>query len=169
MVEDVVRELGFLTLGSRFRRIGERLQAQTQDLLQQASIDVPASLLPLLAALGRLGPLSVGGLSQALGVSQPGVTRQLATLQQTGLVRSAPCAHDARQREVSLTAQGRRLVVDAQVTAWPAVEAAVVDACGPGGPMLLKQLALLEDALAACPLRQRAPGPHATGADDASA
>ena len=30
MVEDVVRALGYLTLGTRMKRIGERLQADTQ-------------------------------------------------------------------------------------------------------------------------------------------
>ena len=41
MTQDVVRELGFLTLGSRLKRMGERLQAQTQELLQDAKIAVP--------------------------------------------------------------------------------------------------------------------------------
>lgn len=43
MIIDVVRELGHLALGSRFKRIGERLQAQTQVLLEEAGIALPAS------------------------------------------------------------------------------------------------------------------------------
>ena len=43
MVEDVVRELGYLTLGSRLKRIGERLQAQAQVLLEEAGISLSAS------------------------------------------------------------------------------------------------------------------------------
>lgn len=160
MVEDVVRELGFLTLGSRLKRMGERLQAQTQELLQQSDIDVPASHLPLMAALDRLGPLSVGAIAQALGTSQPGVTRQLATLQALSLVRSSPAPGDLRQRTSTLTPQGRRLVARAKRSAWPAVEAAVVDACGPGGPKLLQHLAALEDALAQATLHQRSATPR---------
>lgn len=155
MIEDVVRELGFLTLGSRLKRIGERLQAQTQDLLQNAGIEVPASHFPLLAALDRLGPLSVGGISQALGTSQPGVTRQLATLQAMELVTSRPSPTDQRLRTSALTKSGRQLVTRVKRSTWPAIEAAVADACGHGGHGLLAQLTALELALAAAPLRQR--------------
>lgn len=155
MVEDVVRELGFLTLGSRLKRIGERLQAQTQACLHDAAIDVPASLFPLLAALDRLGPLSVGAIAQALGTSQPGVTRQIATLQALGLVASAASPTDLRQRTTDLTRSGRQIVTRAKRVAWPLVEAAVVDACGSRGRALLSHLGDLEDALTAAPLQHR--------------
>lgn len=166
---DIVRDLGFLTLGSRLKRIGERLQAQTQGVLRTAGIDVPASHLPLLAALDGLGPLRVGGLAQALGTSQPGVTRQVAVLQALGLVNSVPTPEDLRQRTVVLTPEGERLLAQAKRAAWPAVEGAVSDACGPGGPALLDHLAALEDALATAPLAQRAAMPSAHPARHAPA
>lgn len=155
MIEDVVRELGFLTLGSRLKRLGERLQAQTQEVLQAAAVEVPASHFPLLAALDRLGPLSVGGIAQALGTSQPGVTRQLATLQAMGLVESAAAPEDGRLRTSALTKSGRQLVARAKRTIWPAVETAVAHACGTRGRALLEHLAALEEALADAPLHQR--------------
>ena len=43
MVEDVVKELGYLALGTRLKRLGERLQAQTQVLLEEDGLDLPAS------------------------------------------------------------------------------------------------------------------------------
>lgn len=73
-IEDVVRALGYLTLGSRFRRLGEQLQAGTQDILAELGSNVPVAQLPLLAALDRLGPLSVGEMARAMGISQPGIT-----------------------------------------------------------------------------------------------
>jgi DNA-binding MarR family transcriptional regulator len=169
MTEDVVRELGFLTLGSRLKRLGERLQAQTQQLLADAHIDVAVTHMPLLAALDRIGPLSVGGISEALGTSQPGVTRQLAALQAMELVTSSPSPADARQRTSSLTARGRQLVARAKRSTWPLVEAAVVDACGPDGPALLSQLAALENAIASAPLLQRGKSSSARKARRASA
>lgn len=156
MSTDLIRELGFLTLGSRLKRLGERLQAQTQELVVQAGHAVPASHMPLLAALDCLGPMSVGGIAQVLGTSQPGVTRQFATLQGLGLVASTPSPGDLRQRVVSLTGAGSQLVAQARRQTWPIVEAAVVDACRGAGPDLMKALTALEDALAAQTLAQRA-------------
>lgn len=167
--EDVVRALGFLTLGSRLKRLGERLQAQTQALLEEARIALPASHLPLMAALARHGALSVGGLARALGTSQPGVTRQVSALQALGLVGSDADAADQRQRRIALTPAGRRLVARAQRQTWPRVEAAVVDACGADGAALLAHLAQLEDALAAAPLQERAAARRTRGTAHAPA
>lgn len=156
MVEDVVKSLGYLTLGTRLKRLGERLQGQTQVLLEAAGITLPASHFPLLAALERLGPLSVGELSEAVGVSQPGITRMLEKLASEGLVGSRQLEDDRRVRAVALTRSGRGLVARAKRTSWPLIEAAVADACSGSARRLLEQLAALEDALAAAALDARA-------------
>ncbi len=156
MVADIVRELGHLTLGSRLKRLGERLQAQTQALLAEVEIGVPASHFPLLAALDRLGPLSVGELAQAVGISQPGISRMLENLQADGWVTSQRPKSDRRLRPIVLTKAGHRLVTRSKEATWPKIEAAVADACaGASGP-LLAQLSALEDALTAEPLQKRA-------------
>ncbi len=157
MIEDVVKELGYLTLGTRLKRLGERLQAQTQVVLEYESVDLPASHFPVLAALDRLGALSVGELTEAVGVSQPGVTRLLDKLVAEGLVSSAQLADDRRVRTVALTRSGRQLIARSKRTAWPMIEAAVADACaGPDAQPLLAALAALEAALAVAPLGVRA-------------
>jgi len=156
MVIDIVRELGHLTLGTRLKRLSERLQAQTQVLLADAEIGLPASHCPLLAALDRLGPLSVGELAQAVGISQPGISRMLETLRADGPVASRRPAGDRRLRAVELTKTGRELIARSKRLAWPKVEAAVADACAGTSGTLLEQLSALEEALAAAPLHVRA-------------
>jgi len=169
MVEDVVRALGYLTLGSRLKRIGERLQAQTQILLSIAGIDIPAAQFPVLAALDRLGPLSVGDLTQALGVTQPGVTRMVGKLEAAGFVKLQRETGDRRVSTITLTGQGRRLVEHAKRAAWPLVEAAVADACAGPSASLLAQVAALEDELTAASLEARAERVRAGGREDAHA
>jgi DNA-binding MarR family transcriptional regulator len=156
MAEDVVKELGYLTLGTRLKRLGERLQAQTQVLLESADVDLPASHFPILAALDRLGAMNVGELTEAVGMSQPGVTRLLDKLEAEGLVRSTQLAGDRRVRTIALTKSGRQLVSLSRRTTWPVIEAAVGDACAGRAQPLLAALAALEEALAAAPLSIRA-------------
>jgi DNA-binding MarR family transcriptional regulator len=147
MVQDVVKQLGYLALGTRLKRLGERLQAQTQVVLAAADIEVPASHFPVLAALALLGELNVGELTEAVGVSQPGVTRLLDKLAADGLVQSRQSATDRRVRTIDLTKSGRQLVSKAKRSVWPVVEAGVADACaGPAQPML-SVIAALEVAL----------------------
>jgi DNA-binding MarR family transcriptional regulator len=156
MVDDVVKALGYLTLGTRLKRLGERLQSQTQVLLESAGTDLPASHFPVLATLDRLGPMSVGDLTEAVGVSQPGVTRLLDKLEADGLVRSAQQADDRRVRTIELSKVGRQLISRSKRAVWPVIEAAVADACEGGAKSLLPALAALEDALAEAPLGVRA-------------
>jgi DNA-binding MarR family transcriptional regulator len=155
VVEDVVKELGHLSLGTRLKRIGETLQAQTQAVLAAHGFEQPAAYFPLLAALDRLGPLSVGELSQAVGVSQPVITRSLRGLEDDGLVGSETSAEDRRVRRVALSRKGRGLVQRSQREAWPAIETAVAAACAGLSGDLLAQLAALEEALAEAPLLER--------------
>ena len=161
-MEDVVKSLGYLALGTRLKRLGERLQAQTQVVLERAERDLPAGHFPVLAALDRLGSLNVGELTEALGVSQPGVTRMLDKLQAEGLVRSTQAEDDRRVRTIELTRPGQLLVAKARRTTWREIEAAVADACAGSAETLLPALAALEEALAQMPLSARTGRKHAS-------
>ncbi|RVD23670.1 MULTISPECIES: MarR family transcriptional regulator [unclassified Mesorhizobium] len=154
-MEDIIRSLGFLCLGSRFKRIGEQLQADTQRVLDELEVRVQSSQYPLLAALDRLGPLPVGELAQSLGIAQPGVTRSVALLTELGLVEVSPSNDDQRRRIVSLSRNGRRLVDVAKREVWPRIERAVAALCADLSGPLLGQLAEIEDRLAASPLDRR--------------
>jgi DNA-binding MarR family transcriptional regulator len=155
-MHDVVKQLGFLALGTRFKRIGESLQSQAQAVLLTNGVDIPAGHFPLLAALDRLGPLGVSELSQAVGVSQPVVSRSLLTLEANELVESTPVTTDRRVRRIQLSRKGAELVRRARRAVWPVIEAAVADACKPLKGSLLEQLSALEAALERTSLLQRA-------------
>lgn len=154
-MEDVLRSLGYLCLGSRLKRIGEQLQADTQRLLDGLDVPVQSSQYPLLAALDRLGPLPVGELAQSLGITQPGVTRSVSLLADLGLVGVTQSDGDQRRRMVSLTRSGQSLVDVAKRDVWPRIERAVANLCRDLSGPLLDQLAAIEDGLATAPLDRR--------------
>jgi len=156
MVNDVVRELGHLALGTRLKRIGERLQAQTQRILDAHEVPIPAAQFPFLAAIDRGGPLTVGELAEAVGVTQPGATRTLAQLAEAGWVEIANATDDQRRKLVTLTRQGKRLVETGKRDVWPVIDGAVKDACRGLAGTLLEQLAALEDGLEERSLERRA-------------
>lgn len=157
MPEDVVRTLGFLTLGTRMKRIGERLQADTQDLLDEMNVSFVPSQYPFLAAIDRLGPLTIGDLAEAVGVTQPATTKSVGLIARLGLLRVASSDKDQRRKIVSLTEKGQKLVDGAKREVWPQIERAVADLCAALDGPLLDQLAAIEDGLAVKPLARRAP------------
>ncbi|MCB1486671.1 MAG: MarR family transcriptional regulator [Bauldia sp.] len=155
MVEDVVRTFGFLTLGSRMKRIGERLQADAQRIMDDMGVPLQVSQYPLLAALDHNGPLSIGDLADAVGITQPGATRSVSQLVGLGMVRARPVPGDQRRKVVALTRKGQEQIDFAKALVWPRVEAAVADLCGGLSGPLLDQLGAIEDGLAALPLDRR--------------
>lgn len=155
MAEDIVRTFGYLTLGSRFRRIGERLQAETQQIIDQSGISIPAGQCPMLAAIGRNEAMTIGDLAEAVGISQPGVTRTISQLVTQGLVEMRTSEEDQRRKLVSLTPAGRDFVEYAHREIWPKIEIAVRDLCAELSGPLLDQLAGIEDGLSEKSLRER--------------
>lgn len=156
MTDDILRPYGYLCLGSRFRRIGERLQADTQQIIETFGLTIQAGQYPFLAAIDRSGPMTIGELAEAVGITQPGATRTLAQLVDLGLVEARASDQDQRRKRVSLTAAGRDLVERSKQEVWPRIEAAVRDLCDDLSGPLLDQLAGIEDGLAAAPLLRRA-------------
>lgn len=151
-----MRSLGFLCLGSRFRRIGERLQADTQQIIEELGVTLQAAQYPFLAAIDRAGPLTIGELAQAVGITQPGATRTVSQLLELGYVDMQASAEDQRRRLISLAPKGQELVDYSKRSVWPRIEQAVRELCGElSGPML-EQLAAIEDGLAEAPLARRA-------------
>ena len=155
MAEDVVRALGFLMLGTRLKRIGERLQGDATRIAAAHGVTLHSSAYPFLGALDRLGPLTIGELAAAVGITQPGATRTVGQLIELGMVKARSGRADQRQRIISLTAKGRRHVEFGKQEVWPKVEAAVADLCKDLSGPLLDQLARMEDGLTERPLDRR--------------
>lgn len=71
----------------------------------------------ILGRLAELGPTAINELAQELFVDRTTLTRNLKPLQRAGWVTQTPHSTDGRSRCVSLSTQGRQLVVDA-APAW---------------------------------------------------
>ena len=155
MAPDILVDLGHLFLGSRLKRLAERLQTDAGKIIKEAGLPIQPAQFPLLAALDRYGPLTVSAAAEALGVSQPGVTRSATSLVELGLVRSTKDGADGRQTTLTLTPAGKRLMAKAKKVIWPTVDRAVADMCAPLSGTLLEQLTGLETQLAKASLEER--------------
>jgi DNA-binding MarR family transcriptional regulator/N-acetylglutamate synthase-like GNAT family acetyltransferase len=143
----VLAEMGYLALGSRLKRLAERVQAEATKSFADRGYPVQATHFPLLAALTTYGPLSVGEAVDAVGISQPAVTRIHNSLQKLGLTRTVPVKGDNRQKQIRLTAKGEALVEDMKHTMWPHVRRAAQAICDGPDTDILSQISRIEDNL----------------------
>ena len=143
-------------LGSRFKRLAERLQAGAELIARDCGLPTQPGQMPLLTALWRRGSVGVGEAAELTGFSQPAITRVARQLVDLGLVATREDASDGRARKLSLTDEGRRVMTLAETSLWPRVRAAVAETCDVEA--VLAHLAAIERALAERPLDRR-PGP----------
>jgi DNA-binding MarR family transcriptional regulator/N-acetylglutamate synthase-like GNAT family acetyltransferase len=155
-MKDVLAAEGAVMLGSRLKRLAERLQAGAERIAADCGLSTQPSQMPLLTALYRQGPMTVGDAVQALGISQPAVTRILAHLIDMGLVETSRDARDQRSKILSLSPAGFETMALATTVLWPRLHAAVGEVCD--APALLGLIAAAERALADQPLHRRPRG-----------
>ena len=152
---DIITQLGYLCLGSRLKRLGERMQGSVSHVLADKNAGAQPAQLPLLIALAEDGALAIGTLSQRVGISQPGITRALVALEAEGLVRSSAEGRDRRQRVIDLTVKGQALIGELERAVFPAVEKAVEMLCRQASADFLGEIARIEEGLRKAPLDVR--------------
>jgi len=150
---DILAEPNMLFFGSRLKRLAERFQSGAARVLVELDIPIQLAHLPLVYALAQRG-MTVGQLAEAIGSTQPGVTRSIGQLLEQGLVASSP-GEDRRERHLELTPAGTAVISAAKTKLWPRVLAAMEELRAPLSPAFETDLALLEAGLARDPLDSR--------------
>ena len=77
------------------------------ELLAKAGLSLERALFPLLVLVERLGPIGVVDLAARVGRDYTTVSRQVARLEELGLVTRRPGAADKRIREALITPKGK--------------------------------------------------------------
>ncbi|GGB77542.1 bifunctional helix-turn-helix transcriptional regulator/GNAT family N-acetyltransferase [Henriciella pelagia] len=142
---DILSQTGYLALGSRLKRLAERMQADAARAHLDMGYPMQPGHFPLFAALHRHGPLTVGEAVDIIGMSQPGITRIHNSLARLGLTRTDTSKEDRRTRTISLTDEGKALIERMERDLWPHIARGAEEACD--GVDALAMLSRIEAAL----------------------
>ena len=106
-------------------------------MIKGAGIELDRALFPLLVQISRFGPIGVGELADRVGRDYSTVSRQVAKLEETGLVQRQKNAGDKRINEAAITPAGKAMTdkIDAQrvqiyqrlFTHWPESDRAALE------------------------------------------
>lgn len=78
-------------------------------IITEAAIQLDRALFPLLVRIERLGPIGVNEVAGQLGRDHTTVSRQIARLEQLGLVARRSAKNDGRVREATVTDSGKAM------------------------------------------------------------
>jgi DNA-binding MarR family transcriptional regulator/N-acetylglutamate synthase-like GNAT family acetyltransferase len=157
MSNDALADLGFLFLGSRMKRLAERMQADATKIFEAAG---HGRLLPAfnatMATLDRHGEATIGEIADLIGVSQPAITRTIAGMIEAGLVTNDAHESDQRIKIIRLTDKSRRMAAHLKSTVWRQIAEAARDLSADAGCAdILERLTAYEIKLAEKPLNAR--------------
>ncbi len=160
MSVDLLAGFGVAFLGSRLKRLAERMQADAAEVARSLDLPVQPAQMSLLMTIRLHGPITVGELAERLQLAQPTVTRALGALEAFVEARRAP--GDARSKSLVLTPAGEALLARVQTELLPRIEPAAAELVEGLTGDFMQGLARVEARLAQTSLLsriQRAPPP----------
>lgn len=160
-MQDVLSDLGYLFLGSRMKRLAERMQADAYRIFKaNGHGDLQPAFYAVLASLDDQDGLMISEIVDRLGISQPAITRSVSGINENGLITLEQDANDQRVKIVRLTEKGRALIADLKTTAWRDITSAATDLCRGVEGDVISVLSTLETRLAEAPLDKRCGPTH---------
>lgn len=105
-----MKTLGCLSLGSRFKRLSDRLYKDVASIYQEQQIDLHPTFFPLFNLLHQQGPISVTKAAELLNVSHPAVSKIANKMQAEQLVYKSLDPADERRTLLALDDKGLLLL-----------------------------------------------------------
>jgi len=144
---DVLRLAGAAALGSRFRRLAERLSTDAAKLYSLYGVEIEPSWFPLMYLLNEQKQASITEISELTGHSHPFVSKTVRQMKAAEMVSAMPAENDKRSSVISLTDKARAFLP--QLNAQMAdVSSAVERLLSDIDPDFIASLDKLDDALA---------------------
>jgi len=106
--KDYFDELGEVALGSRLKRLSDKLMGDALDVYKYMGQDILPKWFTLISLLHEKKSVSVVEASEFLGLTQPCISQFSKELIKKGLVKASPDKNDLRRKILSLTANGKR-------------------------------------------------------------
>lgn len=151
---DFLKDLGALALGSRLRRLTERLAQDVSQIYRELDIDFEPRWFPVYYLLSQKAPLGVVDIARILEVSHPAVNQIAGEMINHGLVHALKDDTDKRKRLLALTEAGLAMQ-PVMREIWAGVHQAVQSVLEETDSQLLADINNFETAVSERPIHQR--------------
>jgi len=108
MQDDFLKELGYLALATRFKRISDKMIHSGREMYKQLGLDIEPNWYLVFKMLKEKEELSVTQISAGLHMSHPSVISIINKMLKEGYLHSRKCSDDGRKQLLSLTEKSRK-------------------------------------------------------------
>lgn len=147
-IGDHVRTLGRIALGSRLKRLSERLLSDVARVYESEGIDFHPPWFPLFSLIAEAGERGVTVVEAAkqLQLTHPAVSQFAKEMTRAGLLSARADRKDGRRHSLHPTRKFHAIHARAQVI-WRALDLAINELFAEAGVNLIADLARIEEAL----------------------
>lgn len=150
---DILNEIGYLSIGSRLRRIYEKLQIDGDKIYAEAGVNFKSSWFAVFYALSKKDQQSITQLANQIAFTHITVKNIVRELEENKLVVIRPNKSDNRSKVVSLTPKGVEL--KEQLTPiWKSFSTTLKDIFNKEG-YFINSLSAIDQDLESTPLLKR--------------
>jgi DNA-binding MarR family transcriptional regulator len=142
---DYYEEHGVLVLGSRLRRMSERMLAEIAGIYKSKGIEFEPGWFHVLYLLNENKEMSIMEISEKLSMSHPSVIQVSRVMEKNNVVKAFPGKKDKRKRTLKLTTKGKKLLEEI-IPIWSEIRTAITDLLNEGehSKVLLQAITELE-------------------------
>jgi len=156
MSDNYYEKLGQLILGSRLRKLSERLMLEMGNIYKSRNIEFEPGWFHIMFLLSENEKMSITQISEMLQVSHPSVIQVVGVLEKRDIIKISIDSNDKRKRMVELSENGVRLLKEIKPV-WNEIDQMMMVFLSEGkfSPDILKAIAEIENNLDSKPLAER--------------
>lgn len=143
---DYLLELGSLALGSRLKRLSERISQEVATIYEHEGITFEPRWFPVFHFLGKNGAASIVEIAKSIGVTHPAVNQIAKEMLNANLLSEVTDKDDKRKRLLTLSRKGQNVHRELSAT-WRLIRIAANEAIEESEHNLLKSIDAMEKTL----------------------
>ena len=111
MTNNIIKQLGYIAIGSRLKRLSDKINLEISRLFKEQHFNVEPSWLPVIFYLNENVHASILDIASALNFTHPAAINIVNQMEKKNLVEAYQDVKDKRKRLVKLNAVGQELLV----------------------------------------------------------
>lgn len=149
-----LQEIGPLAIASRLKSLSELLMTDMIKIYRSQHIEFEPRWFSFVHLIHHRGPLQITHIARELNQSHPAANQVANALEKKGYVVTTRDKMDSRRRIISLSPQGKALVIELEPI-WKAVELSVRELLSETCPGFFDCIHAIEEQLRKKPMRRR--------------
>lgn len=143
---NIINQLGFIAIGTRFRMITDRLMQDADKIYKSMDLDFEPRLFIVFYLINQRKQITTTELAEQLGYSQPAITQIINILLKKKIIRSVKSKSDSRKKVITIAPKGEELLLKL-IPVWQEIENSVKDLFSDTGFDILFVLDKIESEL----------------------